>query len=92
LIASGLEEYKTIIQDSIGSMEQMKTMLENAKENSQRTINWITLVLALFFLWLLAAQVVIFSQGWELFHGTTDRLDGPDASKTSEIPPVEEKV
>ena len=30
----------------------------------------------LFLVWLLAAQVVILSQGWELYQGTADRLEG----------------
>ena len=34
------------------------------------------LVFTLFFLWLLAAQVVIFSQGWELYQGTAGRMEG----------------
>jgi len=32
------------------------------------------IVLSVFFLWLLAAQIVILSQGWELFQGTADRM------------------
>ena len=31
--------------------------------------------MVLFMLWLLVTQVVIFSQGWELFHGTAGRVD-----------------
>jgi hypothetical protein len=36
----------------------------------------VALVLSLFFLWLLAAQVVILSQGWELYQGTAGRMEG----------------
>jgi hypothetical protein len=32
------------------------------------------IALTLFFLWMLATQVVIFSQGWELFQGTSGRM------------------
>jgi hypothetical protein len=31
--------------------------------------------MSLFFAWLLAAQVVMLSQGWELFQGTADRME-----------------
>jgi hypothetical protein len=31
--------------------------------------------LSLFFGWLLVAQVVILSQGWELFQGTAGRME-----------------
>jgi DNA repair ATPase RecN len=91
LIAEGFRDYKSIVKDSISSLEQMKTMLENAKEHSPRTINWITVVLALFFLWLIAAQVVIFSQGWELFHGAANRIDGPNSSSVLDSQQIEGK-
>lgn len=76
LIADGFREYKSIIKESISSLEQMKTMLETARENSQKAINWFTFFVILFFIWLLAAQVVILSHGWELFNRKTNRLDG----------------
>jgi len=38
-------------------------------------LNGAAIVVSLFFLWLLAAQVVIFSQGWEPFQGTAGRME-----------------
>jgi hypothetical protein len=37
-------------------------------------LNIVTIVLVLFLLWLLATQVVIFSQGYELYHGTASNM------------------
>ena len=41
--------------------------------------------LSIFFFWLLAAQVVIFTQGWELYHGTAGRMDGPVSEPLADI-------
>jgi hypothetical protein len=56
-------------------MDNMKALLTGTKSNLPTILAITPLVLALFFLWLLAAQVVIFSQGLELFHGTATRMD-----------------
>jgi hypothetical protein len=84
LISTGLTEYQTMIGESKSSMDNMKTLLTNTKNNLGRILNGTTIVLTLFFLWLLAAQVVIFSQGWELFHGTAGRMDDSDAKPAAD--------
>ena len=69
-ISDSLEEYQAMISQSEASMGDINTLLNNVQSNLDRILTVITVVLVLFFLWLLAAQVVIFSQGYELFHGT----------------------
>ena len=68
-IADGLKEYNDMVIDSQSSMEELKTLVSNLRENQAKILNTMSITFALFFLWLLAAQVVIFSQGWELYHG-----------------------
>lgn len=74
-ISTSLEQYQTIIGESKESMDKVKDMLTGIQTKLDTILTATTIVLMLFFLWLLAAQVVIFSQGWELFHGRADRLD-----------------
>ncbi len=75
LISGSLSEYQGMVDESQTSMSNLKTMLTGLQEKLDRIINLSALVLGLFMLWLLAAQVVIFSQGWELYHGTAGRMD-----------------
>jgi methyl-accepting chemotaxis protein len=76
LISTSLAQYQTMVDDSQSSMDDLKTMITEIQGNLVRTINIVTIVLGLFFLWLLAAQVVIFSQGWELYQGTAGHMEG----------------
>jgi low affinity Fe/Cu permease len=57
-------------------MDNLLSILTTIQSNLNTIINAVALVLTLFFVWLLAAQIVIFSQGWELYQGTTDRMEG----------------
>ena len=68
-----------MIAQSQSSMDDLESMVTNVQENLDSILNWTAILLSLFFLWLLAAQVVIFSQGWELYQGTVDRIEGPAA-------------
>jgi hypothetical protein len=74
-ISGSLEQYRTMIGESQASMDQLQTMLTNIQNNLGQILNITAIVFVVFFLWLLAAQVVIFSQGWELFNGTAGRMD-----------------
>ncbi|OGO42153.1 MAG: hypothetical protein A2W36_05270 [Chloroflexi bacterium RBG_16_58_14] len=74
-ISGNLEQYRTMIGESQASMDRLQTMLTNIQNNLGQTLNITAIVFVVFFLWLLAAQVVIFSQGWELFNGTAGRMD-----------------
>jgi chromosome segregation ATPase len=84
LISSSLGEYQTMITQSQSSMDDLKSMVTNIQENLDSILNWVAIFLSLFFLWLLAAQVVIFSQGWELYQGTADRIE----SEVAESPEI----
>jgi len=75
LISSSLGEYQTMISQSQSSMDDLESMVTNVQANLDSILNWGAIIISLFFLWLLAAQVVIFSQGWELYQGTADRIE-----------------
>jgi chromosome segregation ATPase len=76
LISQSLGEYQVMIQQSQASMENLKAMLDNLQNNLTSILNGVAITLSLFFLWLLAAQIVILSQGWELYQGTAGRMEG----------------
>lgn len=75
-ISSSLGEYQSMVDQSNASMENLKTMLTNFQNNLSTILLIVAAVLSLFFFWLLAAQVVIFSQGYELYQGTAGRMEG----------------
>jgi methyl-accepting chemotaxis protein len=75
LISQSLSEYETMVEQSQSSMESLSSMLSSVHDNLPRIMNGIAAVLSLFFLWLLAAQVVIFSQGREMYRGIADRIE-----------------
>ena len=87
-ISTSLQEYQAMISESQASMEDLKVMLASVDNNLGTILNVTTGVLALFFLWMLAAQVVIFSQGLELFNGTASRMGGaePAPAVVSAVP------
>jgi uncharacterized phage infection (PIP) family protein YhgE len=76
VISGSLQEYQSMVSESNTSMTGLKTMLDNTQANLDRILTWATIILALFLFWLLAAQAVIFSQGWELYMGTASRMEG----------------
>lgn len=75
-ISSSLSQYEELIVESQSSMEELTSLLTNVQDNLAAILNGAAIVLTMFFGWLLAAQVVILSQGWELYRGTADRLEG----------------
>ena len=77
MISTGLEQYQAMIGESQASMDNLESMITGVHSNLPRILNVATIVIGLFLAWLLAAQVVIFSQGWELYHGTAGRMEGP---------------
>lgn len=85
-ISDSIEEYQSMVADSRSSMDSLKTMLVNTKANLPNILNYVSIGLGVFFLWLLAAQVVIFSQGWELFQGTAGRMES-GAKKQAAVEP-----
>lgn len=75
LISSSLGEYQSMLTQSRSSMDNLTSILSSFQTNLPTILNWAAIVLSLFFAWLLAAQIVILSQGWELFQGTADRME-----------------
>lgn len=76
LISASLGEYQTMILQSQSSVGNLTSILNNIENNLPAILNTVTIILSLLFFWLLATQVVILSQGWELYQGTADRLEG----------------
>jgi uncharacterized coiled-coil protein SlyX len=75
LISSSLSEYEKMITQSKSSMDNLMSILTSIQNNLPTILNAAAIVLTLLFSWLLAAQVVILSQGWELYQGTADRME-----------------
>ena len=75
LISSSLSEYQQMLTQSKSSMDNLTSILTSIQDNLPTILNGVAIVLTLFFAWLLAAQVVILSQGWELYQGTADRME-----------------
>lgn len=75
LISSSLGEYERMVTQSKSSLDNLMSILTSIRNNLPTILNVAAVVLTLLFLWLLAAQVVILSQGWELYQGTADRLE-----------------
>jgi len=75
LISSSLSEYEQMVTQSKSSMDDLTSILTSIQTNLDTILNWAAIVLSLFLAWLLAAQVVMLSQGWELFQGTADRME-----------------
>jgi uncharacterized protein YukE len=87
LISQSLSEYESMVLQSKSSMDNLSSILTNIQNNLANILNVAAIALSLFFFWFLAAQVVIFSQGWELYQGTAGRMEGgktrPVASETA---------
>lgn len=77
-ISDSLTEYQGMISKSQASMDEVAAILTHMQANLENILKWTALGLSLFMVWLLAAQVVIFSQGWELYQGTADRMEKDD--------------
>lgn len=81
LISASLAEYQAMIRQSQTSMDEVGAILTTIQANLENILKWVALGLTLFMVWLLAAQVVILSQGWELYQGTADRLEHDEESE-----------
>ncbi len=75
LISSSLSEYERMVTESKSSMDNVRSILVSIQNNLPTILSVGAIVLSVFFAWLLAAQVVILSQGWELYQGTADRME-----------------
>lgn len=76
VISSSLSEYERMVTQSRSSMGDVTSILKNIQSNLPNILNWVAIALTLFFAWLLVAQIVILSQGWELYHGTAGHMEG----------------
>lgn len=85
VISQSLSEYEAMVAQSQSSVENLAPMLTSIQSNLTSIVNGAVLVLSLFLLWLLAIQVVIFSQGWELYQGTAGRMEDGEA----ELPAIQ---
>jgi hypothetical protein len=85
LISKSLQEYEGMVGQSKESVSNLTVMLTNIQNNLNNILNAAALAFTLFFLWLLAAQVVIFSQGWELFQGTAGRMESSVKEESTDI-------
>ena len=81
LISKSLGGYETMVIQSQSSLANLATMLTDIQDNLTTILNWVAILLSVFLLWLLAAQVVILSQGWELYQGTAGRMEGSAAEQ-----------
>ncbi len=79
LISTSLGEYQSMIGQSRASMDNMKLTLVNIQANLPTILNGAAIGTSLFLFWLLIAQVVIFSQGWELYQGTAGGMESSAA-------------
>lgn len=76
LISSSLGGYQDMVVNSKSSMDNLDLMLVTLQNNLKAILDGAAIVLTLLFLWLLAAQVVVLTQGWELYQGTAGRIEG----------------
>ena len=90
LISESLGEYQAMILQSQASMDNLSAILTNLQSNLSAILNGAAIVFSLFFIWLLAAQVVILSQGWELYQGTAGHMEGGAAEPAVTDPPATE--
>ena len=75
LIAGSLGEYQTMVGQSQTAMADLHPLIGDFQENLTPIVDGISLALTLFLLWLLAIQIVVFTQGWELYQGTAGRME-----------------
>ncbi len=85
LISKSLQEYEGMVGQSKESIGNLTLMLTNIQNNLTNILNAAAFAFSLFFLWLLAAQVVIFSQGWELFQGTAGRMESSVKEDSTDV-------
>lgn len=88
-ISASLEQYRAMVANSQSSMDNLQKTLQNLQANLSSILNTVALGVSLLLVWLLFAQIVILSQGYELFMGTAGRMEGGAAqpAETKAVPP-----
>ena len=74
-IAGSLDRYVTMTDQSQSSIANVQTWLAQLQNNIASILVAVAVVLTIFLLWLAIAQVVILTQGYELYMGTADKID-----------------
>lgn len=77
-IADSLEEYQVMVRQSQASMGNLSPILADLQGKLPNIVNGAAIGLTVFLVWLLVIQVVVLTQGWELFQGTAGRMEGGD--------------
>lgn len=88
VISQSLTDYENMIAQSQSSMEDLAPILTNIQSNLSSMVNGAILALSLFFLWLLTIQIVVFTQGWELYQGTAGRMESGEEAVIPAAQPV----
>lgn len=92
MISDSLTQYQRMIRESKTSTDNLISILAGFQKNLDNILNVTFIVMVLFFLWLLAFQVVIFSQGWELYRGTADGMASTDLANEDIMPTSESET
>jgi flagellin-like hook-associated protein FlgL len=91
LIAESLGGYETMIGQSLNSLDNLKTNLVNIENQMTGVVNGTAIGLSLVLFWLLMAQVVILSQGWELYQGTANRMESASEQENAKSEDIQKK-
>lgn len=75
-IAGSLGEYQEMVRQSQTSMGNLSPILTDLQGNLPRIVDGAAIGITVFLVWLLVIQVVVLTQGWELFQGTAGRMEG----------------
>ncbi len=70
-------------QTSVGNLEPI---LADLQSNLAPILDGVALGLTLFLLWLLTIQIVVFTQGWELYQGTAGRMESGEEESPAPLP------
>ena len=85
-ISTSLEQYRSMVANSQSSMDNLQNTLVNFQANLASILNMVALGISLLLIWLLFAQIVILSQGYELYMGTAGRMEGGPAQVAAPVP------
>lgn len=91
-ITESLEGYLSMVQRSQASMKGLQSQLDLWQTNLPTLVNAIALVASLFLVWLLIAQIVIFTQGLELYQGTATRFEAAAVSTNESVSTLPEEL
>lgn len=91
-ITESLEGYLSMVQRSQASMKGLQSQLDLWQTNLPTLVNAIALIASLFLVWLLIAQIVIFTQGLELYQGTATRFEAAAVSTNESVSTLPEEL